>query len=178
MPKAVKYIDSFSSDVRKFKKAWLPRIPQKFPSTHVNNAIQQICFHSKSNITFRMPSDESTVLLATLLPLAGLFLLWGYCNFRNGWSEGFHSGLQVTPVTLEPTHVMPDHRMRVIEKIFPIPPRNEDSVIIFYDLESKQYEVDESGSINLSAVSCSICLEDFGKFSNMIISTSIPNCRV
>jgi hypothetical protein len=114
-----------------------------------------------------MPSDESIVLLATLLPLAGLFLLWGYCNFRNGWSEGFHSSLQVIPVTVDPspgTMISSEHRMQVIEKIFPIPPLNEDSVIVFYDLTTKQYEVDESGSIRLSAASCSICLEDFGEF--------------
>ena len=80
--------------------------------------------------------------LATLLPLSALFLLWGYCNFKYGWSEAFSSGqVQVAPVMdndaisreqqvyHQPTNMSSmtvtislEQRMQILELIFPAPP--------------------------------------------------------
>ena len=117
--------------------------------------------------------NEVVYILAVLLPSAALFLLWGYCNFKYGWTEAFNRGQQVAPVTntgganaeQQQQHPTPEQRMLVLERIFPAPPTTDSRIVLVYDVESKLYVVDpDAAQAVVAASSCSICLEDFGTY--------------
>lgn len=112
--------------------------------------------------------NEAVFTLAVLLPLAALFLLWGYNNFKYGWTEAFNRRQQVAPVTStgnstaeQQRRPTPEQRMVALERIFPAPPTTEGRVVLVYDVESKLYVPDPDVLAVVAAHSCSICLEDF-----------------
>lgn len=132
-------------------------------------------------------SPELIGTLATLLPLGAVFLFWGYCNFKYGWSEAFTSSHgQVAPVTTEQvptsttTTITPEQRMQILERMFPLPSTDgteshadnhtvmtttetaTKGFVYAYDVETKKYIVHSNGSLGVASQSCSICLEDFG----------------
>jgi hypothetical protein len=115
--------------------------------------------------------NEAVFTLAVLLPLAALFLLWGYNNFKYGWTEAFNRRQQVAPVTStgnstaeQQRRPTPEQRMVALERIFPAPPTTESRVVLVYDVESKLYVPDPDVLAVVAANSCSICLEDFGTY--------------
>jgi Ring finger domain len=145
-----------------------------------------------------MPSAELIGTLATLLPLGAVFLIWGYCNFKYGWSEGFNNTSQVAPVNVTMTtqqqqddsvrSISPERRMQILERIFPIPPvvtpvdasttagSNARRLVYAYDVESKRYvlALDANDSPGVASPSCSICLEGFGRL--WLFPRTIDHC--
>ena len=137
-------------------------------------------FHSSN-----MASSELICTLGTLLPLGALFLIWGYFNFKYGWSEAFTSSHgQVAPVGSDQvppsttTTISPEQRMQILERMFPVPPIDGNAshaenhlvattttkkpFVYAYDVETNKYVGYPNGSLGVASQSCSICLEGFG----------------
>lgn len=127
--------------------------------------------------------NEAVFILSVLLPLAALFLLWGYNNFKYGWTQAFNRSHQVAPMTTstagnstseqqqqqhQQRRPTPEQRMDALERIFPAPPTTtEGRSVLVYDVESKLYVPDPDILAVVAATSCSICLEDFGTYSHI-----------
>ncbi|KAI2508207.1 hypothetical protein MHU86_6258 [Fragilaria crotonensis] len=140
-------------------------------------------------------SPELIGTLATLLPLGAIFLIWGYFNFKYGWSEAFTSSHgQVAPVGIEQvptsttatTTITPEQRMQILERMFPLPSTDgteshadnhtvttttastKKGFVYAYDVETKKYIGHSNGSLGVACQSCSICLEDFDNTSCIV----------